>query len=115
MVVGTEELSRASLGIGGSLVTRPEILTRAGYHTAGFVANPNLHAPGWSGEFGTYAAPWFEGTHSLAYFLNRFVRGESERWQDGDTTEIVLTRFTVVEGSGKDSSAGRLVDAEGAA
>jgi (2S)-methylsuccinyl-CoA dehydrogenase len=29
MVVGTEELSRASLGIGGSLVTRPEILTRA--------------------------------------------------------------------------------------
>ena len=29
MVVSTEELSRASLGIGGSLVTRPEIVTRA--------------------------------------------------------------------------------------
>jgi (2S)-methylsuccinyl-CoA dehydrogenase len=29
MVVATEELSRASLGAGGSLVTRPEILTRA--------------------------------------------------------------------------------------
>jgi (2S)-methylsuccinyl-CoA dehydrogenase len=29
MVVSTEELSRGSLGIGGSLVTRPEILTRA--------------------------------------------------------------------------------------
>ena len=29
MVVDTEELSRASLGIGGSLITRPEILTRA--------------------------------------------------------------------------------------
>ncbi|HWL41709.1 MAG TPA: acyl-CoA dehydrogenase family protein [Ilumatobacter sp.] len=29
MVVATEELSRASLGIGGSLVTRPEILARA--------------------------------------------------------------------------------------
>ncbi|MCU1345695.1 MAG: putative acyl-CoA dehydrogenase [Acidimicrobiia bacterium] len=29
MVVATEELSRVSLGIGGSLVTRPEILTRA--------------------------------------------------------------------------------------
>jgi (2S)-methylsuccinyl-CoA dehydrogenase len=29
MVVATEELSRASLGIGGSLITRPEILTRA--------------------------------------------------------------------------------------
>ncbi len=29
MVVATEELSRASLGIGGSLLTRPEILTRA--------------------------------------------------------------------------------------
>lgn len=29
MVVATEELSRSSLGIGGSLVTRPEILTRA--------------------------------------------------------------------------------------
>ncbi len=29
MVVATEELSRGSLGIGGSLVTRPEILTRA--------------------------------------------------------------------------------------
>ncbi|MGI9600626.1 MAG: acyl-CoA dehydrogenase family protein [Acidimicrobiales bacterium] len=29
MVVATEELSRASLGIGGSLMTRPEILTRA--------------------------------------------------------------------------------------
>ena len=28
MVVATEELSRASLGIGGSLITRPEILTR---------------------------------------------------------------------------------------
>ena len=29
MVVSTEELSRGSLGIGGSLITRPEILTRA--------------------------------------------------------------------------------------
>src|SRR5204862_4905118 len=29
MVVATEELSRGSLGIGGSLVTRPEIPTRA--------------------------------------------------------------------------------------
>ncbi|HUF99085.1 MAG TPA: acyl-CoA dehydrogenase family protein [Ilumatobacter sp.] len=29
MVVATEELARASLGIGGSLITRPEILTRA--------------------------------------------------------------------------------------
>jgi len=29
MVVATEELSRGSLGIGGSLLTRPEILTRA--------------------------------------------------------------------------------------
>jgi (2S)-methylsuccinyl-CoA dehydrogenase len=29
MVVATEELSRASLGIGGSLITRPEILARA--------------------------------------------------------------------------------------
>ncbi|NBT27841.1 MAG: acyl-CoA dehydrogenase family protein, partial [Actinobacteria bacterium] len=27
--IATEELSRASLGIGGSLITRPEILTRA--------------------------------------------------------------------------------------
>lgn len=29
MVIATEELARASLGVGGSLVTRPEILTRA--------------------------------------------------------------------------------------
>jgi (2S)-methylsuccinyl-CoA dehydrogenase len=29
MVVATEELSRASLGVGGSLITRPEILARA--------------------------------------------------------------------------------------
>ena len=29
MVVATEELSRGSLGIGGSSITRPEILTRA--------------------------------------------------------------------------------------
>jgi (2S)-methylsuccinyl-CoA dehydrogenase len=29
MIIATEELSRGSLGIGGSLVTRPEILTRA--------------------------------------------------------------------------------------
>src|SRR3546814_12738237 len=29
MVVATEELSRASLGIGGSPITRPEIMTRA--------------------------------------------------------------------------------------
>jgi (2S)-methylsuccinyl-CoA dehydrogenase len=28
-IIATEELSRASLGIGGSLITRPEILTRA--------------------------------------------------------------------------------------
>ena len=29
MVIATEELSRVSLGVGGSLITRPEILTRA--------------------------------------------------------------------------------------
>ncbi len=29
MIIATEELSRASLGAGGSLITRPEILTRA--------------------------------------------------------------------------------------
>ena len=29
MVVATEELSWGSLGVGGSLITRPEILTRA--------------------------------------------------------------------------------------
>ena len=29
MVVATEELSRGSLGVGGSLITRPEILARA--------------------------------------------------------------------------------------
>src|SRR5437764_12899503 len=29
MVVATEELARGSLGVGGSLITRPEILTRA--------------------------------------------------------------------------------------
>src|SRR5204862_7522417 len=29
MVIATEELSRGSLGAGGSLITRPEILTRA--------------------------------------------------------------------------------------
>src|SRR3546814_13282724 len=29
MVVATEELSRGSLGAGGSLLTRPELLTRA--------------------------------------------------------------------------------------
>ncbi|HSS11332.1 MAG TPA: acyl-CoA dehydrogenase family protein, partial [Acidimicrobiales bacterium] len=29
MVIATEELSRGSLGVGGSLITRPEILTRA--------------------------------------------------------------------------------------
>src|SRR6185295_1217390 len=29
MVIATEELSRGSLGIGGSLITRPEILSRA--------------------------------------------------------------------------------------
>jgi len=32
MVIATEELSRASLGAGGSLITRPEILTRALEH-----------------------------------------------------------------------------------
>ena len=34
MVVATEELSRGSLGIGGSLITRPEILTRALWRAA---------------------------------------------------------------------------------
>ncbi|GAC1597438.1 MAG: acyl-CoA dehydrogenase family protein [Acidimicrobiales bacterium] len=32
MVVATEELARGSLGVGGSLITRPEILTRALVH-----------------------------------------------------------------------------------
>ena len=32
MVVATEELSWGSLGVGGSLITRPEILTRALVH-----------------------------------------------------------------------------------
>ena len=34
MVVATEELSRGSLGVGGSLITRPEILARALLHGA---------------------------------------------------------------------------------
>ncbi len=35
MVIATEELSRGSLGAGGSLITRPEILTRARWSREG--------------------------------------------------------------------------------
>ena len=47
MVVATEELSRGSLGVGGSLITRPEILTRALRRRAAPRSRSRSGCPSW--------------------------------------------------------------------
>jgi arylsulfatase A-like enzyme len=78
----------AQHGVGGSnpaplpegLLTLPAVLRAAGYRTAGFPANPNLMAPGWSRDFDVYRPPWFSGPHTLIPWLNRFLVDEGPPW-----------------------------------
>lgn len=90
----------AEHGVGGqnpaplpaSLITLPRVLRDAGYRTAGFPANPNLAAPGWSQGFDVYHPPWFTGPHSLVRWLNLWLTGGRPAWLDGGTTPRALAR-----------------------
>jgi arylsulfatase A-like enzyme len=71
-----------------NLVSLPRVLAEAGYRTAGFVANPNLTAPGWSAQFHDYRPPYFRGRHLLIRALNRFVLGSGDPWVMGGTESV---------------------------
>lgn len=58
--------------------TLPELLSKAGYRTAGFPGNPNLYAPGWNRGFDVYLPAEYQKGHSLIRVLNRLSR----RWRD---------------------------------
>jgi arylsulfatase A-like enzyme len=60
--------------------TLPEVLRTSGFQTAGFVANPNLVAPGWDRGFDAYRAPWIAGRHSLILLLNKLINGNQDGW-----------------------------------
>jgi arylsulfatase A-like enzyme len=70
------------------LVTLPAVLRRAGYRTGGFVANPNLAAPGWSRGFDAYRAPPASPRFSLRAWLDlRRVAGpDDDPWLRDDLT-----------------------------
>ncbi|MAG29439.1 MAG: hypothetical protein CL908_00940 [Deltaproteobacteria bacterium] len=72
------------------LPSLPELLQRAGYHTAGLVANPNLHGRGWSRGFDLYEPPWFEGPHTLTSQLNQILMKGRPAWLDQATTDRIL-------------------------
>ena len=59
------------------LETLGGVLGRSGYRTAGFPANPNLHAEGWDRDFDVYHPPWLVGPHTLLALLNRHWIGTS--------------------------------------
>jgi arylsulfatase A-like enzyme len=73
-------------------VTIQQVLAGSGYRTAGFPANPNLLAPGWSRGFDVYLPSWFVGNHSYMVFLNRWVRGSTLGWEIDRSTVHVLDR-----------------------
>jgi arylsulfatase A-like enzyme len=70
--------------------TLADVLQRAGYRTAGFAANPNLHSPGWSRGFDVYRPPWIRGDHTLVPLLNDWLRGGGDPWLQHDATTRVL-------------------------
>jgi arylsulfatase A-like enzyme len=74
----------------GGLETLSTVLQQAGYQTAGFAANPNLHASGWSEGFDVFEPPWLRGDHSLVPLLNAALRGAIDPWLQLDTTTRVL-------------------------
>jgi arylsulfatase A-like enzyme len=72
------------------LVTLAGLLRDAGYRTAGFAANPNLHAEGWSRDFDVYRPPWVRGAHSLVSHLNAWLYDLNDPWRADRTTERVF-------------------------
>ena len=73
------------------MVRRPcPVLRDAGYRTAGFAANPNLHSAGWSRDFDLYGAPWIRGKHTLVAPLNQLIRGAGDPWKLDLDSGIVL-------------------------
>ncbi|GEM_PF-2022240 len=75
-----------------TLPSLPDRLQRAGFATAGLVANPNLLGPGWSRGFDVYAPPWYEGPHSLVAWLNRVVTKGRPAWLDDEGSDRILDR-----------------------
>jgi arylsulfatase A-like enzyme len=55
------------------LLTLPAVLRHAGYVNGGFVANPNLLAPGWGSSFHQYLGPRRAGGHSLIRRFNERI------------------------------------------
>jgi arylsulfatase A-like enzyme len=72
------------------LVTLPGVLADAGYATAGFVANPELTAPGWDALFSDYEVPWLRGNNSLTRLANRYRAGSDYTWGMKRATPILL-------------------------
>ena len=72
------------------LPSLPEILESAGFHTAGFVANPNLLGPGWDRGFERYQPAWFDGPHSLGPLLNWILMRGVPVWLDDASSDRVL-------------------------
>jgi arylsulfatase A-like enzyme len=67
------------------------LFSATGYSTGGFVANPNLHAPGWSVGFDTYEAPWAFNNHSIAKMVQWFSDGGG-RWELEHGTSILFRK-----------------------
>jgi len=78
--------------LSGQPETLAAVLQRAGYRTAGFPANPNLVARGWSRGFDVYHPPWFTGRHSFIRPLNRFFLNAATRWRFDSSTRHVFAR-----------------------
>ena len=72
--------------------TLPEVLSQAGYRTAGFVANYMLHAPGWKNLFDVYLPPEFTQNHSLVAPMNFFFRGFGKEERLARPSKHVLER-----------------------
>lgn len=52
----------------------PEVLSEAGYRSAGFPGNVNLFAPGWERGFDVYLPAEYPKTHSLTQASNDLSR-----------------------------------------
>ncbi len=83
---------RAQPKLATELVTIQEVLKDQGYATAGFVANPNLHATGWDQGFDRYEGPVKMGRHSSVVILNRILFSTTSGWAAQNGTEVLLRR-----------------------
>jgi arylsulfatase A-like enzyme len=86
---------RSSPAFPPDVVSLPRLLSARGYHTGGFVANPNLAAPGWAEQFAEYRPPFFRGRHFLIRVVNRFALGSEDPWVLGSATGRVFAHARV--------------------